>query len=525
MRCCQGPRGHYKRNAAFPLATACPLAEENLMAEFFTHHIVAVYFFYGLSFFSMGLAILLEAGRVSRLDFAQALRPLAGFGLVHGSHEWIEMFLLIRQQSTSSTVPSFVGPLRLFLLVASFLMLLAFGARLVSGGARPRLKWVIAGSVGLVWGVGLVIILLWRQNSADVLTLLDAYTRYSLAIPGGILACWGLIKQRQKFYQEGMKSLGRDAALAAVAFGVYGGIGQLFPPASHLFPWNYLNTEVFLHWAGFPIQVLRAAMACMAAVFMIRSLRAFEEETRNQIEGLREAQLAEGHRLEALRGELLHRTVKAQESERQRIARELHDELGQTLTALGMGLRGMSDTARNNPERACQQALQLQILVDSGLTQLKNLVTGLHPPQLDDLGLLAALRWYASEMSERCGVQITVNSHGTPPDLPEEMRAVLYRIAQEAITNVVRHSGAQQAELRLVSQPHEIQLVIRDGGKGFDVEAALNKKKDPYCWGLLGMIERAELVNGICQITSRPGQGTSVEVKIPVELMGEDHHG
>jgi signal transduction histidine kinase len=106
---------------------------------------------------------------------------------------------------------------------------------------------------------------------------------------------------------------------------------------SNVFPSNFLNAENFLGWFGFPIQFFRSVMACIAAIAIISSLRAFEEETRRQIETLSNAQLAEHKRLELLRGELLRRTVRAQELERQRIARELHDELGQTLTALSAG--------------------------------------------------------------------------------------------------------------------------------------------------------------------------------------------
>src|SRR4030066_152913 len=110
------------------------------MADFFTENFIIVFFFYGLSFFAMGLAVLLEAGRPSELDFAHALRPLAGFGLIHGSHEWIEMFLLIREKTAYiSPTDDWIGPARVILLASSFLFLVAFGARLITGPSRPKL--------------------------------------------------------------------------------------------------------------------------------------------------------------------------------------------------------------------------------------------------------------------------------------------------------------------------------------------------------------------------------------------------
>ncbi len=191
-----------------------------------------------------------------------------------------------------------------------------------------------------------------------------------------------------------------------------GGLAELFASPSMIFPSGILNSGVFLKWFGFPIQLLRAGSAAFVAVFIIHSLRVFEVENRRQIAELHEAQLAERRRLEATRAELLHRTVQALEAERQRIARELHDETGQTLTALGMGLRGLATTINLNPTRAIQQANQLEGLAVSGIDELQRLVSGLHPPQLDDLGLLAALRWYTSEVQKRIGIEIRLSSHG-----------------------------------------------------------------------------------------------------------------
>ena len=212
-----------------------------------------------------------------------------------------------------------------------------------------------------------------------------------------------------------------------------------------------------------------------------------------------------------------HRTVKAQESERQRIARELHDETGQTLTALGMGLRGLSDTIPNNPQRAAQQAKQLELLAGTGLEELQRLVGGLHPPQLDDLGLIAALRWYAAEIQNRFGLAVKVTTQGDPCDLPPEIRVVLFRISQEAITNVVRHANAQQASICVEYDRDQVSLYLEDDGQGFDVENTLRSGSEKPCWGLLGLLERASLVGGECQIKSRIGAGTLIIVNVPLE--------
>ncbi len=488
------------------------------MAEFFIRNIILIYFIYGLSFFMMGLAVMLEMGHSSELDFAQALPPLAWFGLIHGTHEWVEMFLLISPSFAGNPQNSWIAPFRLIALAASFVMLIAFGARLISGPSRPSLRWGAIFAVISIWAIGLFELIIAPLPKGDFIVAADVYTRYSLAIPGAALTVWGLLVQRSRFNQEGMHSFGRDMLIAAVAFGIYGGIGQLFVTSSMIFPSHYLNAMVFLDWFGFPVQLLRAAMAAIGAAAIIHSLRVFEVENRNRIEALREAQAAERRRLEATRAELLHRTVSAQELERQRIARELHDETGQTLTALGLGLRALSQTIANNPPRAQEQAKQLEVLSTNGLKELQRLVSGLHPPQLDDLGLIAALRWYASEIQQRYSLKIELNYQSdTFPQLDVEPRIVLFRIAQEAVTNIIRHAEATLAVIDLENPKDEIVMSIKDNGKGFDVQKALRAGNTDPCWGLLGMQERAALVGGSCQISAWSGIGTVVEVRIPLD--------
>jgi signal transduction histidine kinase len=489
------------------------------MAEVFARNIIAVYFFYGLAFFSMGLAVLVEVSHSSELDFGRALRPLIGFGMVHGSHEWVEMFLLIRQQLYGLANPLWIPTLRIALLASSFMMLVAFGARLICGPTKRSLMLLMLGTVILIWAIGLIGVMTLQPRGASRTVAADVYTRYALAIPGAVLTVWGLILQRQRFFRAGMYSFGRDVSLAALAFGLYGGVGQLFTSPSTIFPSEYLNSDVFLHWFGFPVQVLRGLAAMMAAVFIIRSLRAFGAESNRRINELREAQIAEQRHLEELRAELLHRTVKAQESERQRIARELHDETGQTLTAMGMGLRGISENIPTNPKRAIQQAQQLEKSALEGVKELQRLVSGLHPPQLDDLGLLAAIRWYANDVTEHYKLPVNVSSQGVNPDLSPEVRAALFRVVQEAITNAIRHAVANQVNVRIQNAEKEINLQVEDDGQGFDVDTVLRRGPgSPPCWGLLGIEERASLVGGTCKITSTPGKGTCVEVNVPLDL-------
>jgi signal transduction histidine kinase len=308
-----------------------------------------------------------------------------------------------------------------------------------------------------------------------------------------------------------MEQFGRAALLAAIAFALYGLLGQTFVRASLLPPSTVVNQDLFLRTFGFPIQLLRAGAAVVSAWAVIRFLRSFEVETQRKIATLQEAQLHEAQRREALRGELLKQIVSAQEAERQRIARELHDVTGQSLTAIGLGLRGISHTLRQDTDKAAENVRQLEGFVARTLDELQHLIADLRPSHLDDLGLPAALRWYAGEVQNRVPLSITVDINGEPCPIDPAANTALFRVAQEALTNVVKHAQATKATVRLSYLPNVVILQVEDDGCGFDVRAQTQRP----AWGLLGMEERATLLGGHVTIQSQPGRGAQIEMMIP----------
>jgi signal transduction histidine kinase len=476
-----------------------------------------IFLVYGLAFFSMGLAIILEGGRALDTRLRHALRPLAAFGLVHGAHEWFEMFQGLGLLPDQVRLFLAWEALRLGLLAFSFLSLAAFGASLLAPNAQfRRLSLLLPLAQVMVWGVGLLLF----KNQYSLLNglwgIANVWTRYVLAIPAAVVAALGLVAQQRAFRQAGLKRFGRDSLWAAVAVAWYGLVGQLFTQTSPLPPSDWLNQDLFLQVFGFPVQLLRALTAVMVATFVIRFLRAFEVETQRQISGLQAARVEEAERREALRGELLRRVVTAQEAERQRIARELHDATGQALTAIGLGLRGASTALGDHAGPAGQQLRKLEGLVAGSLDELRHLIADLRPSHLDDLGLAATLRWYTKELQSRVPLTISVEVVGEQQPLTSAVSIALFRVTQEALTNVIKHSGATRVGVRLYYHPQEVQVVVEDNGCGFDPTSPAMTTRP--AWGLVGMQERASLLGGRCTVTSQAGLGTRVEVSIPYQL-------
>jgi two-component system sensor histidine kinase UhpB len=214
------------------------------------------------------------------------------------------------------------------------------------------------------------------------------------------------------------------------------------------------------------------------------------------------------HRVQALSGAV----IRAQEQERQRIARELHDEASQALTAIIVGHRVIEQL--DDMEAIKRKSRELRDLTADTLDALHRLIVELRPSLLEERGLLPALRWYAGEYAERFGIKPDLLTRGFETRLPREVETALFRIVQEALTNVARHAAAKHVTVRMVRQPTFIEASIEDDGCGFDVDGAAGAQPARGL-GLLGMQERAALAGGACEVRSAPGCGVRILVRIP----------
>ncbi|WP_299284081.1 sensor histidine kinase [Thermoflexus sp.] len=207
---------------------------------------------------------------------------------------------------------------------------------------------------------------------------------------------------------------------------------------------------------------------------------------------------------------LSQQILQAQEEERARIARELHDEAAQWLTSLLIRQRLL---LRNLPPEMRPEVEELQRMTAAALEHLRRIAMELRPAILDDLGLVEALRWQAEEFQKQTGVPITLRVQGRIERLPRQVELVLYRVAQEALTNIARHARATRVEVTLNCSTEHLELFIADDGVGFDPEAV--RRSRARSLGLIGMAERLALIGGTLEIDSAPGKGTRIRARVP----------
>ncbi len=696
----------------------------NPISAFFVRNIVLVYFFYGLAFFALGLALTLASRRQSGFRFVEAILPLAAFGVLHGAHEWIEMFQKIAVL-TNGYIPSLTAELvRTLILALSFVVLLSFGMILLSPQRPTGLQVAAPLAVMVAVWLAASAMAAWMLHTPprESIAQADVLARYSLGIPGALLGTWALMRQQRTFREHGMPQFGRDLVWAATALALYGIVGQVFVRQTALVPSDVLNSTAFLRWFGVPVQLFRAVMAIAMAFFVARALSAFEVESQRRLAeavqaraAAQEAQLAaerhnrqameqlneelrftareralllelanllvaplalsdrlraaleqlvanirfsncglillrdrsqdrtqtaaqvgfgeaapaglfpqavslgehsirssqmlcqhsdgaiialqvesqdkdecqshpspmvllslplavrdqvigslvlgrgeareplpmaelqlvsaaaqqlglslenarlyeEAQAREGLLGRLLRQVVGAQEAERQRIARELHDATGQSLAAISLGLRGVETVLARDGSPAVAPVQELGSYSAQALGELRQIIADLRPSHLDDLGLVPALRWYLQKYSERRGIRTRLLTSGDALRLPAEYETVLFRITQEALTNIAKHAEATQTTVTVSLGEPDIHLTIEDDGRGFDPStlrqsAALQSATLPGGWGLVGMQERAGLLGGRVVIDSQPDQGTRIHVFIPYPTERQD---
>lgn len=255
----------------------------------------------------------------------------------------------------------------------------------------------------------------------------------------------------------------------------------------------------------------RLLLLLAAAIVLGAGMAGFSARRILQLESRAQAKYLEAEEARRQLAHLSARLVEVQESERRSLARELHDEVGQALSAVLIELRNLlSGIGQRRADQTRQQAEVIRSLVEGAVRVVRNMSLLLRPSMLDDLGLVPALKWQAREVAKRTGLDVTVATELESEQLPEEYKTCVYRIVQEALHNSSRHAQATAVRIRIQQRGEHLLITVQDDGRGFDV-------KQSKGMGLLGIEERAAQLRGSCHIHSGPSMGTvlTVDLRLP----------
>lgn len=257
--------------------------------------------------------------------------------------------------------------------------------------------------------------------------------------------------------------------------------------------------ESFLYrMIGFALSF--GCLVALLSTYRVAALEKKQEEQRKQIE-----------ETQSNLRKLSRRLVQAQEGERKALSRELHDEVGQTMTALGIEISNLEKLRNSDSEAFHARVEDAKQLNTKAMHIIRDLAMGLRPSMLDDLGLEPALRWQGREFSRRTGVPATVQVTGLVDELSDAQRTSIYRIVQEALTNCARHAEAKNVLVSVCAEDSQVVLVVQDDGRGFDATARVRSGL-----GLLGIQERVQELDGSLRIASEKNKGTTLRIEIPI---------
>jgi signal transduction histidine kinase len=460
--------------------------------EFFRLNRQIILFVYGLGFFILGFAIILQAQRSSRLELARSLMWLAAFGITHAFNEWGDLFIPIQSAYLSQVAIRLLHVFQLILLAGSFACLFEFGISVLrpfngAGWMRGVPAFVFGG-----WAFLVFFILLPTMPDLDLWSrTANALSRYSMGFPGGLLAAYGLrVHAIRRIKPLDVPVIFRTLRVAGVSLAIYAVLGGLIPPPVDFFPGTIINVVTFTNAVGVPPLIFRTLISLVTAIAVIRSLEIFDLETQRKIEELEQQQVIN--------------------TEHERLARELHDGAIQKVYTAGLLVESAARLTK--PETDLGKRLERSVgVLNDAIADLRQNLAELHHPDTatSDTSLVQLLRQLAENPHYNTLVNITLDVKLTEEKSLSPVRAGhMVAILNEALANIVRHAKARNVRIEARDLGESLQVSVKDDGVGFSAGAQPG-------YGLRNMRDRSRLLNGELRFSEPSGKGTTVTLEIP----------
>ncbi|MFN8434663.1 MAG: histidine kinase [Anaerolineales bacterium] len=458
------------------------------LSEFFKLNREIILFVYGLVFFLLGFAIVLQTRRSSRLDLARNLRWLAAFGITHGLYEWGDLFIPIQGEYLSNTTMKVLYLIHKVLLAISFACLLEFGFVVLPNSKKVKgLHWQTL-LLLVSWSILVFVIspgefddIKWRWHS-------NALARYLIGFPGGLLAAYGL---RAHTYQRikplNVPNIVWMFKIAGMSLAIYAVVGGAIVPPVDFFPGNILNVDTFTVWTGIPPLVFRSLVGMLIAFTLIRALEVFDLETERRIEQLEQ-----------------HQIINA---EHERLARDLHDGAIQKVYTAGLLVESAERISDSESEQGKRLKRAMGVLSDAILDLRRNLADlHSHTPS-DNKPLFTLLNEISDNPNYNSMVKVFVHAElDKEKSISDRRTGHVLAIVNEAMANAVRHAQAESVYIQANDNGDTLCIQIQDNGRGLPSEF-----KNGY--GLRNMRDRAHLLNG--KIEFKNNKGLLVTLEIP----------
>lgn len=456
-----------------------------------------MYFLYGLSFYTMGIAVAFQYRGSSRFRLADSLRLLAAFGLMHGISEWGSVFIPVQASSLDLESVWKAVALQRLLQSVSFFLLFCFGTKLIIDSAKKK-RWLYALPVSLfvIWLIqfAFFIPLLGTNELAHWLLVSESWARYLLALPAGLFTAYGLILQIPAARELNYNSV-YDLWIATILFGMFSLFSGLVVPNRIGGLSQVINVHNFWQHIGLHIEVFRTATALMITWSITRILGIFNLETQRQI--------TESRRREAVY------------SERERFARDLHDDIIQSVYGIGLELQSTLTLLPVNQAQAESRIKSATVHLHEVINNLRAYIEGLTTG--DDYGLQTELGKLVEQFSQQTDMEIVLNyelAHTAVNALvPDGWQQQFVQIVHEALSNIVVHAAASKAQVSVKTEDCSLVLVVTDNGTG--MANALTDQAGRTHHGMQNMRARANLLAGTFDCRSTRGIGTEVVVRVP----------
>src|SRR3990170_2015472 len=498
------------------------------LAELFETNRIIVLSVYGQVFFVMGLAVALQSRQRSKLPLARPLGWLAAFGIVHGLMEWGYLFVPIQAGFLPPPVIDVLLVLQLVMKPLGFALLFQFGVELLLSTRDtthdlPRVlgqPWVrlVPAAATILWAVATIALSTtaaagftpdpgpWLRSDeigpalAEVgapLAVGDVVASMMLALPGSLVVAIGLRRTTRLLAPMAGRGVATALGAASIAFVVYAVLAGLVPLAAPFPPASVLNGRTVLETLGVPIEVFRSLTGLAIALAVIRSLELFEQETDRTL-------------AEARRRELLLR-------ERERIGRDLHDGIIQSIYAAGLHLEQASAEVSAEQPKTRERIGTVMGELNRITGDIRSTIFDLRSGELEERDAEAIVLTVADELQAHTLVKVEVASEGLyRPRLTPEQAEHLHHIVTEPFSNILRHARAKRVSVRMSCTQRRFTLEIRDDGVGFDPATTPSEGRRGRAQGLLNIRRGAELLDASLEIESADGRGSRISLTMPV---------